>query len=768
MAGSMLNIGVTGLAAFQRSLNTIGHNISNVNTPGFSRQRTILTNNDATPFGNGFVGNGSRIVTTERIYNDHAVNQVRSRTSSTEYFSVFNEFATQIDNLLADQDAGLAPALEDFFDSIQGVADDPTSIPAREVMMTQSQAMVDRMHTMDDWFSDLRKASNNRMVNQVSTINALATQIADMNNEIIVATGIGQGQPPNDLLDQRDNLINELSTHIGITVLEQDDGSQNIFMSGGQSLVLGSQSRDLVAQPDPNDALYYEITYKDAFSPKLVPITDTLKGGDIGGVIAFRNDILKPAQNYLGWIAQGLARTFNDQHNLGIDLNNTAGGDYFTETLMDPNSMMSSSVYNAGAATLSLNTGGTTAALANRFDVADIKPADYRLTYDGTTYRLDNLSDGTYTNLTVSVAGPPVEFDPVDGMYLELDVVPSPQDAFYIHATRDAVRKFDLEFTDPNLISAAQPLRTWIDGGNNGRGANTGAGRIDSFQITDATLINSGTSTVQFPVPVMFRDSVTPGSGSPANQYSLDGGGSWNAFTPTGTTINLSATDGWTLDLSGNANDGDQFYIDNNGGTGGNQGTAVIEESTVTDQGLFGTNYGIPVNIIFGHTGGETYGAADRFSIDGGNTWTAYTGAPVTIGNTVTDGWEVVIAGDAWVGDAMYVELNTAGSGDNRNARSLADLQLQGVMIGGNATFHESYSELVTSVGNQTQQAEINYRAQEALLNQAVELRESISGVNLDEEAANLLRFQQAYAAAAQVISAADSIFQTLLSAVRR
>lgn len=776
--GDMLKVGLTGLAAFQRSLNTIGHNISNVNTEGYSRQRTILTNNDPSPFGNGFVGNGVRIITTERMYNDHAVNQVRSRTSSTQYFSVYSEFASQIDNLLADQDAGLAPALEDFFDSVQGVADDPTSIPAREVMITQSQAMVDRIHTMDDWFQDLRKATNDRLVNQVSSINALASQIADMNQEIIVARGIGQNNEPNDLLDQRDTLINQLSEHIGISIVPQDDGSLNIFMGGGQSLVLGTTTRELEARPDPDDPTYYEVTYKDKYTSSFIPITDTLKGGDLGGAIAFRNEILLPAQNYLGWISNGLSRVFNEQHQQGIDLNDNFGGDYFVEPDID--SMISSAWDNTGGQTLSLATVNFGYPNPDNFVVADTKPASYRLEYDGVSYVLHNETDGTKQTLearptgvgtsidlvevgAVPAAPPyPNTFPTIDGMHLQLTDVPNAGDTFYIHAARDASRKLDLVFKDPNLVAAAQPLRTWIDSGNDGKGANSGTGTYD-VTISDTSLLGS---TITFPASLVFSDS--GGTFGVADQVSINGAAPI-AYAP-GMTIGNLATDGWQAVLKGNPNDGDQYYIDSNGGKGGNQGTVDIGEVNVSDIELLKAAVPspiTPVNIIFSDSGGSLSGVADQYSVDGGATWNAYVSTGTTI-SFPAQGWDVTLSGDAWVGDVAYVTPNTAGSGDNRNARSLAELQLQGSLIGGNATFHEGYSELVTSVGNRTQQAEINSRAQEALLNQSIELRESISGVNLDEEAANLLKFQQAYAAAAQVIAAADNVFQTLISAVRR
>lgn len=652
-AGDIFGVGVSGLMSFQRALNTTGHNISNVNTEGYSRQRVELASREPTPSGAGFLGNGVRAVTTRRIWDEHAVIQVRSRTSSAEYFKVYEEMASQVDNLLADPDAGMSPALEDFFDSVQGVADDPTSISAREVLLSGGRALVDRFHTMEQWLADLRKTTNDRIKNLVTDVNSLADSIADINQEIIVATGIGRGQPPNDLMDQRDHLIDQLSEKIGITVVPQENSTYNIFIGNGQSLVLGTTPMHIEARPNPDDPMNYEVAYYDpANTGQLFSISQMLTGGELGGVLAFREEVLDPSFNHLGRLALGMALTFNEQHKLGMDLANSLGGDFFVE----PSAEVTASVYNTGVGTISVAFRDP---VTNAHDAGSLTTADYEMTFLASgDYELRNLATGQATVLAAA-AGPTYA---VDGMFIDVTGwAPAVDDVINIRPTRGGARGIDMAFDDPNLIAAADPIRT------NANVANLGDATITEATITDITNVNLLT-----PVTIQFRDS--------------------GAVPP--------------------------LY-------------------------------------------------ANEFSVDGGVTWVAYTD-PSTITTAPTNGWQVTISGTPMHGDTFTVGPNTTGFSDNRNALALADMQSRGTLEGGSATYHEAYSTLVVNVGNDTRQAQINQSAQEALRNQAQELREAISGVNLDEEAANLLRFQQAYAAAAQVISTADQLFQTLLTAVRR
>ncbi|MDH5231409.1 MAG: flagellar hook-associated protein FlgK, partial [Gammaproteobacteria bacterium] len=634
--GDPFYVGRTGLLAFQRVLNTTSHNITNANTPGYSRQRVELATRYPTPSTQGFVGNGVKTPTTVRLYDQFAAEQVRSRESATAMFSAFTEFAKQVDNLIADEDASLAPALEDFFISVQGVADDPTSIPARDVMLTQAAALEDRFSTMNDWLSDLRVAANDRIANQVTQINGLAQSLATINKEVIVAKGLGGDQPPNDLYDTRDHVIDKLSKLINVTTLEQEDGTLNIYIGSGQSLVLGTRSMELAAQSDPNDPLNFQVAYKDStVGNGIFPISNMLEGGDLGGMLDFRDEILIPAQKHMGRLALSIAITFNAQHRLGTDMFDNLGGDFWVE----PGPIDAVQSYR----NVPQFAGTLQATVAS---VPDLTTDEYQLTYlGGGNYDLYNLDTGVLTNLTAAV-GPPLGLNlspQVNGLQIDITANPNAGDVFFIRPTRQAARDFALDIDDPSLIAAASPLRT------DATVTNLGNGKISEATITDTTDINFFT-----PVTIDFRRNPGPVPPMGANEYSTDGGGTWAAYNPAGTTV---TGNGWTVDVSG----------------------------------------------------------------------------------------------DVWDSDVFTVQQNTSGVSDNTNARALADLQIQGTMISGNASYHDAYSNLVVIVGNRTHQADINLTAQEALLEQALEYKYSISGVNLDEEAANLLRYQQAYTASAQV-----------------
>ncbi len=669
MGGSTLQVGISGLAAFQRSLSTIGHNISNANTEGYSRQRVDLTARNPSPSSAGFIGNGVTVESVRRFYDSFAVSQVRSRSAATEYFTTYKSLASQVDNLLADPDAGVSSALNSFFDAVQGVADDPSSVSAREVMLTEGQGLVDRFQTLDDWLQDLGKNANDRIVSKVGEINSLARNIANMNNDIIVASGLGAGQPPNDLLDKRDKLLDDLSKLISVKIVEGTGNSINVYVGNGQSLVLDTNYMQLEAGIDPDDPENYQVSYQMPNGTSY-PVTDTLTGGELGGVIAFRNEILNPTRNKLGRLAMGIAMTFNEQQKLGVDLDGLLGDNFFEEPL--PEAVPG--VNNTGGETLTVTVD----------DITAITTADYTLSYNGTNYVLTNQDDGSTTNLTIASAGPPIVFDPVDGLSFELSNTPAVGDEFFIRPTRGAARTFELAMDNPNRIAAAGPLLTRIDNGNLGDATISEATVVD---FTNAALTTSPGSLTP-PVLIVFDDPPVPTA--PA-------------------TLSYSIYDNST------------------------PGAPVLLEANIS----YDVNDPTNGHDIFPSPGGLDYG------------------------------YTVRIDGEPQPGDQFTVEFNSNGVSDNRNALLLADLQQKGTLIGGNATYSDVYNEAVVYVGNRTRQAEINQQAQTALLDEATSMREAVSGVNLDEEAANLLRYQQAYAAAAQVITAADQLFQTLLSAVR-
>ncbi len=321
--GDIFGTGVSGLLAFQRALGTTGHNISNVNTEGYSRQRVELNARPPQGTGSGFIGTGVEVATVARVYDGFLTAQVRAYTSTHSQLQEFYRLAGQVDNLLADPQAGLTPGLQRFFNAVHGVANDPSSIPARQVMLGEGQALIDRFRYLGERLGNLGEGVNTQIRNSVNDINSYAQALADINRRIVQAQGTVSGQPANDLLDQRDALIARLAERVAVSTVAQDDGALNVFIGNGQTLVLGGNAYPLTATADPYDPTRLEISYGTA------NVSDQLVGGSLGATLDFRARILDPARNELGRLATGLAFSFNAQQRADLNLNDALGGDFF-------------------------------------------------------------------------------------------------------------------------------------------------------------------------------------------------------------------------------------------------------------------------------------------------------------------------------------------------------------------------------------------------------------------------------------------------------
>lgn len=553
-AGNMLNIGVSALQASQRNLATTGHNISNVNTDGFSRQSVELATRAPLSSGDGFIGSGVNVVTVRRIYDEFLSSQVTSRTSTFTQLDTLQQLASGLDGLLANEDAGLNPALQNFFNALQDVANNPTSIPARQVVILEAETLVNRFESLDRRFSDMRNTVNEQLGAVTGEINNIALSIAELNSSITLEMGQAGGQPPNDLLDKRDVLVNRLAELVGVNTVDAENGSINVFIGNGQTLVLGNETTSIGTMRNDFDKSQFEVSFNTGGGD--YSISSQITGGKLGGLLAFRNEVIDPVQDSMGRIAIGLAATFNAQHQLGDDLNGNAGGLFFNGVLASSPSVLASSNNNPASGTVSVSIT----------DPNLMKSSEYRLNYDGATFALQRMSDGT--------------------------------------------------------------------------------------------VVDSGFTVADFPRTI--------------------------------------AGDGLTLTLAGGVAAGDSFLVRpvRNGGS----------------------------DIGVGITSAADFAAA-------------------TAGNAV---------------------------GDNSNALTLAGMQLQRVLGSNTETYQTAYSKLVATVGGATSKAKVNADAQSALLSRAVEEQQSVSGVNLDEEAANLVKFQQAYQAAAQLVRISDEIFQTLINATGR
>jgi flagellar hook-associated protein 1 FlgK len=645
MAVGLLGTAASGLQVFQRAISVAGHNISNANTEGYSRQRVELGTRPPGFTGQGFIGNGVQIESIDRLFDQFVVDRLRDTTSSSAQYETQYLLSSRVSNLLGDADAGLNAGLESFFNAVQTLADDPASIPARQLLLAEGESLVGRFQNLDTQLDSLRDEINGSLANIVNEVNGLSKGIADANRAVVDATSQGSGQVPNDLLDKRDQLITRLSELVSVRTVQQDDGAVNVFVGSGQSLVTRFLASPLQTVTNDLDARRLEIGISGAGAVSV--ITNNISGGKLGAVLDFRDQVLDPAQNALGRVAISLGVTFNQQHQLGIDLNGDPGGDFFNLAAPD----VAASSRNSGTASV---TGSLD--LAN---IDDLTIEDYQLLFDGSSWTLSRVSDGQ----TVALSGNGTLATPFTaaGINLVVSGSASAGDRFLIKPTRSGSAATGVLVDNARQIAAAAPVRVTEATNANGLPTNTGSG-VFEYQAVDASFAQLGTG-------------ITFSYNTALQQF----------------------------DYSGDA-------------------TGSIAYNPATDSGTVFTVAGISFRV---------------------------NGTPAN-------------------GDSFTAANNSGGSGDNANALLLAGLQTANTMENGSTSFQGAYSQLIGQLGAQTRSAQITAESQGALLTQAQQDRDAISGVNLDEEAANLLRFQQAYQAIAQVISAAESTFQTLINAIGR
>lgn len=687
-AGDVLGISTSGALAAQRALATTSHNIANASTKGYSRQRTDIVAREPQPHGSGSVGTGVRVDNVSRIYDDFVTEELRNTSTISTGLNTQYDYISQVDTMLSDPEAGLAPAIQNFFGAMNGVADDPGSVSARQVLLSEAKSLEDRFQYLDSRFDSMRNGVKKDMRNTVQTINDIAQSIADVNNAIVRAREIG-GSSPNDLLDQRDRLLLELATKISVDGKVQDDGRMNVFIGNGQVLVVGGEASKMEVVASPDDASEVEVVFKSKISESF--ITNFLSGGKLGGMIEFKKRVLDVSQNDLGRIAIGISKTFNEQHKLGMDLKNVLGETFF-EKLDVTAPQVKQSFRNKGDVKIS----------AEITDLNKITVSDYRLSFHDGEYNLVRILDDklvdTFSSFPAEIKG--------EGFSLKIESGGGIQsgDSFTIRPTIEAGQRFKVLINDVKKIAAASPIRAFANVGNLGDGV------ISSVEVlgTDSELFNGNNQDLDMPLVVRFVDN---------KHYEI---------------------------------------LDNKGKPITHKLAAVPDALAITENE---DGHASPTGHVV---------PASAPSVTSVHEYNPHKGIHVF---PTPDGLDLKvrfkISGEPKQGDTFHIEYNKDGIGDNGNAVSLASLQSKRLLEDATATYTQVYSRLVSRVGSRTHELDTSSKAQQLLLQQAVERRESISGVNMDEEAADLVRYQQLYKANAQVIATAKELFDTLMRAFR-
>ncbi|MBV6750740.1 flagellar hook-associated protein FlgK [Pseudomonas chlororaphis] len=681
---SLLNIGMTGLNAASTALNTTGNNISNVDTAGYSRQSTVQTSSASQQYGNVFIGTGTTLADVRRVYSAYLDSQVQTATSLNSDSSSYLAQVTPTDSMLSDTNTGMTASLQKFFTSLQSVSTTPTDDASRQTTLTSAQALSAKLNSLSQQLSAQNTGINTNLSDMAGQVNKLASTIAQYNDQISkVTTAAGA---PNDLLDQRSEAVRQLSELVGTQVVQRGS-SYDVYIGSGQPLVMGNTTNTLSAVPSKDDPSQSALQLDRGTST--IDITSTVTGGEIGGLLRYRSDVLEPSINALGRIAMVAADQMNKQQAQGIDKNGNFGAPLFND-INSPSLISQRSIANANNSAGSGNLNVTIA------DTGALTTNDYQVTFSSATNYSVTRSDGTAMGaFSTTTTPPPV----IDGITLSLTGgAMSAGDSFKVTPTRSGASDIQTVMTNAQNIAAAAPL-TGVTSANNG-GTYTQPTLVDQLGTSNATNNAQLQDAIQYgtPAKIVFG---APGTGATAG------------------------TQGYTLtDAQGNV-----------------MGTGTIVPGQANTLNL-------KINMVdsSGNPVLDASGVQKTFTV------------------------QTTVSGNPKSGESFTMSMTGAGSSDNRNSTALAALQ-NSKTVGTNSTsggssISDAYGTLVSTVGTKASQATSDNTATTTILTNATGAQSSLSGVNLDEESANLVKYQQYYTAASQIIKAAQAIFSTLLSSL--
>ncbi|PZD64888.1 flagellar hook-associated protein FlgK [Pantoea ananatis] len=465
---SIINSAMSGLSAAQAALSTTSNNISNYTVAGYSRQTTILAEANSTLQGKSYYGNGVNVTGVQREYDSFIAAQLRGSSATynaanTQYSQVSN-----IDDLMSTSTTNLSTAIQGFFSNMQNVVSNANDPAARQSMLSNSQGLVNQFQSQAQYLTNMQNSVNTNIASDVDQINTFTTQISNLNQQI-AKLSTASGATPNDLLDQRDQLVNGLNNLVGVTVSQQD-GSYTVSMANGLSLVNGFQSTKLVAMPSSSDLTRTTVGYVDPQAGNVQLPESSITTGSLGGMLSFRSQDLDLAQNQLGQLAAAFTTSFNAVHKQGFDSNGNQGVDFFN--IGSPTAQGDSK--NTSSATL-------TAAWTN---TSALQASNYTVSYDGTNWSATRLSDNSKTTLTPTTSGGVTTLN-LDGMSLTVNGTPNAKDSFLVKPVQNVVNGMSVAITSGSQIAAAAAA--------GGESDNRNAQKLLALQ--DAKIVN-GNATI--------------------------------------------------------------------------------------------------------------------------------------------------------------------------------------------------------------------------------------------------------------------------------
>ena len=658
---SLLSIGSRAMTASYAQLTVTGNNIANANTAGYSRQNAELETAFSQQTGSGFFGKGVNVATVTRAHSDFLTREAATTRSLAAGDAARSSQLQQLENVFQLGEAGLGYSAQQMFNAFVDVADKPQDSSARQSALARVGELADRFSTASNQLGSLQTGVADQLRTSVASINSLTTQIANLNRQI--ANVKGTGHEPNNLLDQRDTAISDLSQIVQVTTLAAADGTVGVFLGGAQQLVLGGNATALAALPDAYDPAKVQIGISQGGTTRAFP-DGFIAGGSVAGLLRFQNHDLADARGLLGQLASAIAGQLNNQQSLGLDLGTPPAAGAPLLSIGAPAVAPSSNNAMAGGVPVASYVNGSGVRVSSvsitTVDSKQLQASDYELVADPSLpagqYKLTRLSDGT----TSTVANGAV----VDGFRIDIVApVPAARDRFLLEPVSAAPRNMVRALDDPKGIAAASPVAATTNP------ANTGTAAVASLAAVSASINPNLTATISF-------------------------------------TDNL-----------------------------GNYNYSLV----------------------------DTTGALP--TVNGSGTYVA--GQPIAL-----NGWELRLTGVPKMADSIVVARTAFPAGDNGNANALLGLRdaaivgqqtLAGGVVAPGMNVTDAYASALGTIGVRVQSGKAAADQSDAIAGEAKAAVAEKSGVNLDEEAARLIQYQQSYQAAAKMLQIAQSVFDSVL-----
>lgn len=667
---SLMSIGKTALFTAQQALTVTGHNISNVNTPGYSRQQIMLTEQRPADGSPGQVGTGVKIAEIRRAVDSFLNREFTVSQQDLGQFTVAQEELSKLESLLGDTNGkGLAGQLNEFFKALQDASTSPSQVTPRSVLLGKAATLSVSFHQLSADLTNTRQAIDVQVGVTINEINSLTKKVAELNTQIKSAEVSGQNA--NDLRDQRDLAINDLATRVEVSTLERPDGTVSVFTARGLILVDQETTRNLVGVESSDNQGLLDVGY-DIGGNRPAIIGGLISSGKLRGLLDVRDQTIPSVLQGVDALAGSLLTEVNQVHRLGYGLDGSTGQDFFAGL------SVTTKTPTTNTGTSSISNGIVTAPSNLTFH-------DYEIRFSGAnSYAIIDATTGSGIrgNYTGTALTPPTVDAP-------LSLVTGVNDTLIVSV--DGTTSGTI-----TLSGAASPGQPYASG-------SALAAELEGKINADSTLSGAGRKvTVHF-------DSTT-------NRLVLQS-------ATTGGTSSVDVTGGTaraSLGLSG--------------------GTSTAASGTYSGPQTFHVD-GIAVTV----SGAPAANDVLKFN--------SRENAARDLSVALSDPTKLALS-----------STRAGVPGNNQNGIALVALQSKAVVGLSNATFFDAYRKTASDLGVASQVASQRFDAENVRNEQLQTFQSQVSGVSLDEELVNLLKYQRAFQAASRLITAADEMMATLIS----